>query len=79
MFNQNIQESFSLLLTITYTYDKKEQFNYQKQPRPCHNFVFFVEGSGTITSNGKTLIVNKGDILFIPKNTIHKTSYNDRR
>lgn len=71
MFNPNIKETFSLLLAITYSYDKTERYDYKKEPRPCHNFVFITQGQGYITFNEQTLLVEKGDILFIPKNTTY--------
>lgn len=71
MINLNVKEILSLLLSVNYTYNKNEEFNYSNEPRPCHNFAFMLEGEGIINSNGNTIHLKKGDILFIPKNTTY--------
>lgn len=71
MIHIQIQEFLSLLLSIKYTYTKDEKYNYSKQPRPCHNFVFMLEGEGFIETNDETILLKTGDILFIPKDTIY--------
>ena len=71
MINLNVKEILSLLLSVNYTYNKNEEFDYYNEPRPCHNFAFMLEGEGIIKSDGNTIHVKKGDVLFIPKNTTY--------
>lgn len=71
MIHTQIQDFLSLLLSIKYTHTKDEKYNYSKQPRPCHNFVFMLEGEGFIEANDETILLKTGDILFIPKNTTY--------
>ncbi len=71
MFNAHIQESLSLLLSVKYTHNKPETYDYSKNPRPCHNFVFMLEGEGIIKTQENTIKLKAGDILFIPKNTTY--------
>ena len=69
MIYNSLQNTLSLLASVKYSYDKTIEFNYQNKPRPCHNFAFMLEGKGIITTNDKTITIEKGDILYIPKNT----------
>jgi len=71
MFYANINETFSLLLSIRYTYNKHQTYDYTKLPRPCHNFVFIIEGKGKLQTADNIISINPGDILFIPKNTTY--------
>ncbi len=71
MFYANIQENLALLRSVKYTYEKCNTFNYSDKPRPCHNFVFMLEGECLIKTKDKDIKVKKGDILFIPKNTTY--------
>lgn len=70
-----IREILSLLLSMQYTYTKNTEYDYSRQPRPCHNFVFMLEGEGVIHSNGEKIPLKAGDILFIPKNTTYKSQW----
>lgn len=67
----NVKEILSLLLSVKYCYNNTEEFNYLNEPRPCNNFVFMLEGEGIINSDGKTILLKKGEVLFIPKNTTY--------
>lgn len=71
MIHLQIQEILSLLLSIKYTHNKNEKYDYSKQPRPCHNFVFMLKGEGIIETSNETIFLKTGDILFIPKNTMY--------
>lgn len=71
MFFANIQEHLALLLSIKYTHTKSETYNYSTEPRPCHNFVFMLEGECLIETTSKTHHIKPGDILFIPKGTTY--------
>lgn len=71
MFHCNTKEILSLLCAVKYTYRKNTEYDYSKEPRPCHNLVFMLEGEGTIEAGDKTLTLRAGNILFIPKNTTY--------
>ena len=71
MIYNSLQNTLSLLASVKYSYDKTVEFDYQNKPRPCHNFVFMLEGKGIITTNDKTITIEKRDILYIPKNTTY--------
>lgn len=71
MLQNTVVNTLSLLASVKYSYDKTVEFDYQNKPRPCHNFAFMLQGKGLITANGKTITIEKGDILFIPKNTTY--------
>lgn len=71
MIYAHSQEILSLLLSIKYRYTENIKYDYSNQPRPCHNFIFMLEGEGVIEANSKTILLNAGDILFIPKNTTY--------
>lgn len=71
MFYANPQDTFSLLSSIQYTHTQNTTYDYSKEPRPCHNFVFMLEGSALVESDGETYRMQAGDILFIPKNTTY--------
>lgn len=69
------QEIVSLLFSVKYTHTKNTEYDFSKQPRPCHNFVFMLEGEGVILSNNENIRLKAGDILFIPKNTTYKSTW----
>lgn len=75
MFSAKIQEVLSLLLSIQYTHIKNVEYDYSSQPRPCHNFVFMLEGECTIQFDGEKIQLHPGEILFIPKNTTYKAEW----
>lgn len=75
MLISNTQETTPLLLSIQYTYTKNVRHDFTNQPRPCHNFVFMLEGEGVVLSNNKTFRLRSGDILFIPKNTTYQYNW----
>lgn len=75
MINPNTQEILSLLLSVRYTYSNNATFDYSTEPRPCHNVAFMLEGEAVIETNGETLYVKPGDILFIPKNTTYTSHW----
>lgn len=75
MINAKIQEVLSLLVSIQYTHTKNIGFDFSNRPSPCHNFVFMLEGEGTIESKDETFHLKSGDILFIPKNTTYKSEW----
>jgi AraC-like DNA-binding protein len=64
-------EIFSLFSAIKYKYVKETTYNYISTPRPCHNFLFMLEGQGEIHTKNGTIFLNPGDILFIPKGTTY--------
>lgn len=67
----NHKKIFSLIASIKYSYDKTIDFNYMNNPRPCHNFAFMLEGKGIITTDKQIITIEKGDVLYIPKNTTY--------
>ena len=71
MFNANTKEILSLLFAVKYTHTKYDTYDYSNNPRPCHNFVFMLEGEGVIITQDKRIPLRAGDILFIPKNTTY--------
>ena len=75
MIYAKIQEILSLLLSVQYTQRTNVEYDYSKQPRPCHNIVFMLEGKCTIQANDTTIQLKQGDILFIPKNTTYKSQW----
>ena len=70
MFNQDI-DVIAFCGAVKYSKSQDYSCDYSTSPRPCHNFAFMLEGEGTIISEGVTLKVKKGDILYIPKNTLY--------
>lgn len=75
MISAKIQELLLLLLSVQYNYGKDVEFDYSNQPRPCHNLVFMLEGQAVIQSDGETIKLQQGDILFIPKNTTYRAKW----
>ncbi|MBO5240103.1 MAG: helix-turn-helix domain-containing protein [Clostridia bacterium] len=75
MIYAKMQEILSLLLSVQYVHEKNVKYDYSTQPRPCHNFVFMLEGKAIIQSNGERILLKAGNILFIPKNTIYTAQW----
>lgn len=75
MIYAKTQGDLTLLLSVQYTYNKNVEYDYSNQPRPCHNFVFMLDGEALIQSSGKSLSLKRGDILFIPKNTTYNAKW----
>ena len=73
MIYAKIQEILSLLLSVQYTHNKNREYNYSRQPRSCHNFVFMLEGKCTIQFDDQTIELEAGNILFTPKNITYKS------
>ncbi len=71
MINANVEKLFSLLLSVKYVHNTPDTYDYSCEPRPCHNFLFMLSGEGSIKTQGKTILLKKGDVLFIPKNTTY--------
>lgn len=75
MFYANSQEILTLLLAVKYSFRTDIQFNYSDKPRPCHNFVFMLEGEARITSDQNSFSLKAGQILYIPKNTTYTADW----
>ena len=75
MFNQNI-DIVDFCGAVKYSSNKNYSCDYSSTPRPCHNLAFMLEGEGTIISDGITLNIKKGDILYIPKNSLYIANWN---
>ena len=75
MIHVKTQDIFPLLLSVQYTYTKNTEYDYSNQPRPCHNFVFMLDGEGIIQTSGETIRLEQGSILYIPKNTTYKSQW----
>ena len=75
MFYANSHEILTLLLSVKYAYRTDIRFNYSDKPRPCHNFVFMLEGEARITSDRNTFSLKAGQILYIPKNTTYTADW----
>ena len=75
MFYAKNNEILSLCTAIKYTYTQNETFDYSNAPRPCHNFVFMLEGRGSIRTENAMFSVKKGDVLFIPQGTTYTSHW----
>ena len=75
MFNKNAMENLSFCSVVKYSNDKNYLCDYSSSPRPCHNFVFMLEGEGIIQSEGREIHIKKGDILFIPQNSTYLSNW----
>lgn len=75
MFYINPREIFTLLLSVKYSYRTDIRFDYSDKLRPCHNFVFMLEGEAHISSEQKSFSLKAGQILFIPKNTTYSADW----
>ncbi len=73
--NAKIQEIVPLILPIKYSYPHDINYDYSKSPRPCHNFVFMLDGNAIINSNGNFINLSPKEILFIPKNTTYTAEW----
>lgn len=71
---RNIDE-LSFCYSVKYKSDKSYKSDYSLSPRPCHNLVFMLEGSGTIISDGQILKIKAKDILFIPQNATYISNW----
>ncbi len=71
MISANISQHFSLLITVKYVQDKPSTHDYSRSPRPCHNFMFMLAGKGEVETKNQTITLEKGDFLFIPKDTTY--------
>ncbi len=71
MFNSKTIDELSFCSSVKYTSDKDYRCDYSIRPRPCHNFVFILEGEGTIITENEILQIKKGDILYIPQNNTY--------
>ncbi|MBR2376528.1 MAG: helix-turn-helix domain-containing protein [Clostridia bacterium] len=78
MFYLNIQENLSCLLSIKYSYNKPQTYDYTNVLRPCHNFVFMLEGEGVIKTTDSIINLKAGDILYIPKNTTYLANWSGK-
>lgn len=75
MFYANTQEILSVLLAVKYTHKHNAEFDYSTEPRPCHNFGFMLEGEGIVQSNGENFYIRRGDILYIPKDSVYRAQW----
>ncbi len=75
MFYLNQKELFSLLTAVKYTHKKDAKYDYSIIPRPCHNFLFMLDGYGEIDTGKEIIPLKKGDILFIPKGTTYQSAW----
>ena len=73
MLYLNPNKLFSLLTAVKYTHKKDASYDYLALPRPCHNFLFMLDGNGEILTEKETIPLKRGDILFIPKGTTYKS------
>lgn len=78
MFNANISRIFSLLTAVKYVQDKPSKYDYTTSPRPCHNFMFMLSGVGEIITGEDVISVNKGDFVFIPKDTTYLSKWTEK-
>ena len=78
MFNANISRIFSLLTAVKYVQNKPSTYDYTTSPRPCHNFMFMLSGSGEIVTEENVISVNKGDFVFIPKDTTYLSKWTEK-
>ena len=71
MIHSKTTEPLSFCYAVKYATNQSCRYDYSDSPRPCHNFVFMLEGEGTIKTDNSVFGVKKGDILFIPKNSTY--------
>lgn len=72
MISVNIQEFLNLLLSVQYIHKIDTTYDYSDKPRPCHNLVFMLDGVAEIESDGEKFLLERNEVLFVPKNTIYK-------
>ncbi len=78
MFSAKLEQVFSLLITVKYVQDKPSTYDYSRSPRPCHNFIFMLEGKGEVKFENKTIYLNKGDFMFIPKDSTYTSKWQEK-
>lgn len=71
MFTTKNIDEYSFYSCVKYTSAKDYRSDYSTAPRPCHNFVFMLEGEGSITTEDLVFQIKKGDILYIPQNSTY--------
>ena len=71
MFNTKNIDELSFCTSVLYKSNKDYSCDYSTLPRPCHNFLFMLEGSGTILVKNSVITIKKGDILYIPQNSTY--------
>ena len=62
LFGDSLASSFCIVI-------KTEVKAHKHQHHSEH--VFVLEGEGTMTLDGRKFTIKKGDLVFIPKNTVH--------
>lgn len=75
MFYVNPGEIFSVFLAVKYTHKQNAECDYSAEPRPCHNFVFMLNGEGMVCSNGENFRLRPGEILYIPKDSKYSAKW----
>ena len=75
MFYVNPGEILSVFLAVKYTHKQNAECDYSAEPRPCHNFVFMLNGEGMVHSNGENFRVRPGEILYIPKDSKYSAKW----
>lgn len=75
MFYVNPGEILSVFLAVKYTHKQNAECDYSAEPRPCHNFVFMLNGEGMVRSNGENFHVRPGEILYIPKDSKYSAKW----
>ncbi len=75
MFYVNPGEILSVFLAVKYTHKQNAACDYSAEPRPCHNFVFMLNGEGMVRSNGENFRVRPGEILYIPKDSKYSAKW----
>ena len=71
MHNTKNIDELTFCTSVKYKSNKDYSCNYSADPRPCHNFVFMLDGEGTIFEGNNVIKINKGDILYIPQNSTY--------
>lgn len=71
MFYAKNNRIFSFCTAVKYTHVQETTANYLTSPRPCHNFVFMLEGEGEIITPKRKIRVKAGDFLYIPQGTTY--------
>ena len=75
MFYVNPGEFLSVFLAVKYTHKQNAECDYSAEPRPCHNFVFMLNGEGMVCSNGENFRLRPGEILYIPKDSKYSAKW----
>lgn len=71
MINIKNIENLSFCKAVKYQCPKSYICDYSNLPRPCHNFVFMLEGEAKFIVENTTFTLRKGEILYIPKNSTY--------